>query len=203
MPEKKFDASSLADYIEVPERIQKFKEQYPDGTLQTVNMEFREFVGKSWVICTAAAFRQPGDETPGIGTAWEQVPGTTPYTKDSEVMNAETSAWGRAIVAVGILGSRKIASAQEVALRQAEREEEETKKAAIRAIAARTRNVEPDERKRMVEEFLGKPVDQATSLELNDFLRTLPVPETAQARVDRALGQQARSLPDGNTPPEL
>ena len=71
MPEKKFDASSLADYIEVPERIQKFKEQYPDGTLQTVNMEFREFAGKSWVICTAAAFRQPGDETPGIGTAWE------------------------------------------------------------------------------------------------------------------------------------
>ena len=63
--------------------------------------------------------------------------------------------------------------------------------------------MEPDERKRMVEEFLGKPVDQATSLELNDFLRTLPVPETAQARVDRALGQQARSLPDGNTPPEL
>jgi hypothetical protein len=46
--------------------------------------------------------------------AWEVIPGKTPYTKDSEVQNAETSAWGRAIVAVGAATAKKIASREEV-----------------------------------------------------------------------------------------
>jgi hypothetical protein len=65
------------------------------------------------VAYVAAAYRTPDDPRPGIGVAWELYPGTTPYTRDSELMNAETSAWGRAIVAVGI-PTKKIASADEV-----------------------------------------------------------------------------------------
>jgi hypothetical protein len=68
---------------------------------------------------TAAAYRTPEDPMPGLGTAWEPVPGTTPYTKDSEMMNAETSAWGRAILAVGAADTRKgIASREEVQARR-------------------------------------------------------------------------------------
>ena len=48
--------------------------------------------------------------------AFEPIPGKTSYTKDSEVMNAETSAWGRAIVALGF-ETKKIASADEVRAR--------------------------------------------------------------------------------------
>jgi len=47
------------------------------------------------------------------------VPGLTPYTRNSEVMVAETSAWGRAIVAA-LAGDTKrgVASKEEVLNRQ-------------------------------------------------------------------------------------
>jgi hypothetical protein len=56
--------------------------------------------------------------------AWEVFPGRTPYTRGSELQNAETSAWGRAIIAVGASDSKRgIASREEVRNRQAERED--------------------------------------------------------------------------------
>ncbi len=51
---------------------------------------------------------------PGQGTAWEPVPGPTPFTRDSELQNAETSAWGRAIAALGFKVKDGIASAEDV-----------------------------------------------------------------------------------------
>ena len=75
--------------------------------------------GQTFVVYHAAAYRDDTDRRPGHGIAWEPFPGTTPYTKNSELMNAETSAWGRAIMAVG-LPSKKIASLQEVRNRQSE-----------------------------------------------------------------------------------
>lgn len=73
-----------------------------------------------FIVYTAAAYRTPDDPRPGIGIAWEPVPGKTPYTADSEMMNAETSAWGRAIIAVGAADSSKIASREEVRNRTSE-----------------------------------------------------------------------------------
>jgi hypothetical protein len=109
------------DYVEVADRIKEFREQYPTGSLTQVNLQFIDFAGKSWVVYTAAAYRTPDDLQPGIGTAWEPVPGATPYTKNSEVQNAETAAWGRAMVAALAVDTKKIASADEVRNRQAER----------------------------------------------------------------------------------
>ena len=106
------------DYVDVAERIRQFKEMYPDGTLQQVAVEFKEVGGQMIVIYVAAAYRTPDDPRPGIGTASEPFPGKTSFTRDSELMNAETSAWGRAIVAVGI-PTKKIASREEVQNRQA------------------------------------------------------------------------------------
>ena len=107
------------DYIDVAERIRTFRELYPTGSLQQVDVKFIEFAGTSWVVFTAAAYRSPDDPRPGIGTAWEPVPGLTPYTRNSEVMVAETSAWGRAIVAA-LAGDNKrgVASKEEVLNRQ-------------------------------------------------------------------------------------
>jgi hypothetical protein len=45
--------------------------------------------------------------------------GKTPYTRDSELQNAETSAIGRAIIMVGASDAKKVASANEVRNRQA------------------------------------------------------------------------------------
>jgi hypothetical protein len=71
----------------------------------------------------AYAYRTPDDGRPGIGTAWEPVPGRTPYTRGSEVQNLETSAWGRAIAALGVATKAGIATAQEVEGAQARRVE--------------------------------------------------------------------------------
>jgi hypothetical protein len=87
------------DYIDVATRIIEFREKYPTGSLQQVKLEFVTVNNKDWVVYTAAAFRTPEDIRPGIGTAWEPIPGPTNFTRDSEVQNAETAAWGRAMVA--------------------------------------------------------------------------------------------------------
>lgn len=109
----------MTDYIDVATRIVEFREKYPDGSLQQVSIDFREFGGASWVIYTAAAYRSPQDERPGQGTAWEPVPGKTNFTRDSELQNAETAAWGRAIVAVLAADTKRgIASAEEVQARR-------------------------------------------------------------------------------------
>jgi hypothetical protein len=62
----------------------------------------------------AAAFRSPDDPRPSHGTAWELVPGPTPFTRGSEAQNAETSAIGRAIANLGIGANRSIASAEDI-----------------------------------------------------------------------------------------
>lgn len=108
------------DYVDVAERIRQFKEKYPNGSLQTMyEPRVFDFGNRAYIAYCAVAYRTPDDERPGMGWAWEPVPGPTPFTKDSELMNAETSAWGRAIVALGF-ETKKIASADEVQNRQAE-----------------------------------------------------------------------------------
>ena len=107
-------AFSMDDYVDVAERLRIFKTAYPNGSLQQHSLQFIDFAGKSWVVYTASAYRSPDDERPGHGTAWEPVPGTSNFKRDSEVMNAETSAWGRAIIAVLAADTKRIASANEV-----------------------------------------------------------------------------------------
>ena len=111
----------LDNYNTVPERIEAFFKKYPEGCLKQVSYELMAVEGKSYLVYTAAAYRSPDDQSPGQGTAWEPVPGKTPYTRDSEMQNAETSAWGRAIVAVGAADTRKgIASREDVQNRRAD-----------------------------------------------------------------------------------
>ena len=107
------------DYIDVATRIVEFREKFPQGSLQQVSYEFVNVNGKDWIIYTAAAYRSPDDQRPGIGTAWEPIPGPTNFTRDSEVQNAETAAWGRAMVAALAVDTKKgIASSEEVRNRQ-------------------------------------------------------------------------------------
>ena len=110
------------DYIDVASRIVEFRKTWPQGSLTQVSLEFlKDFGGKDWVVYTAAAYRSPEDQNPGIGTAWEPVPGPTRFTKDSEVQNAETAAWGRAMMASLAVDARKgIASSEEVRNRTVE-----------------------------------------------------------------------------------
>lgn len=117
----------LSNYVDVATRIREFREKHPEGSLQPLNLDrpydVLEIAGTTYVVYVAAAYRSPDDPRPGVGTAYEQIPGTTPYTKGSELQNAETSAWGRAIVAVLASDTRKgVASADEVQARSGEYE---------------------------------------------------------------------------------
>ncbi len=102
------------DYIDVATRLTEMRDIFPELTMTQVSMEFVVVAGNSWVVYTAAAYRTPDDPRPGMGTAWEPIPGPTPFTRDSEVQNAETAAWGRALIAIGASTKNGIASHEEV-----------------------------------------------------------------------------------------
>lgn len=112
----------LDGYVDVAERIRLFRDRYPEGSLQPANLatpwEIVTVGDKTFLVYIAAAYRHPDDPRPGIGMAWEPFPGRTPYTKDSELMVAETSAWGRAIKAALLDDRSKVASLDEVRARR-------------------------------------------------------------------------------------
>jgi hypothetical protein len=118
---------NLDDYVDVAERIALFRSAHPEGSLQPFNpaepLRVMQIGDQTYLLYVAAAYRHPEDPRPGIGIAWEVFPGRTPYTKNSEAMVAETSAWGRAIVAALAADTKRgIASQEEVRNRRAERE---------------------------------------------------------------------------------
>jgi len=109
------------DYVDVAQRMAQLAKIHPEASLQTVSIEFRDVAGQLLVIYTAACYRTPEDPRPGIAMASEPYLGKTNFTRDSEVMNAETSAWGRAILAAcPQITSKKIASVEEVQNRTGE-----------------------------------------------------------------------------------
>jgi len=115
------------DYVDVAERLRLFKAAYPTGCLRPADpsqpFTIQEIGGREFIVYVAAAYRAPDDPMPAIAVAAEPAVGKTSFTRDSEVMNAETSAWGRAILAALAADSKKIASFEEVRNRQAPREE--------------------------------------------------------------------------------
>lgn len=159
-------------YIDVATRIAEFREKYPEGSLSRLDphgniipVEWREFgIGVTaadkdkplgWVGVTAFAYRSPDDKNPGVGTAYERVPGLTPYTRNSEVQNAETSAWGRAIVAALAADTKVgVASLDEVKIRRAEQEERKAGESLGRKSPAE-RHVERAERAKAGGKTLG------------------------------------------------
>lgn len=101
-------------YVDVASRIEEFYAKHPDGSLEMDDIEWVTVDGATFIKARARAFRTPDDPRPGVGWAWEPVPGRTPYTKGSELMNLETSCWGRALAALGIATRNGIATRQEV-----------------------------------------------------------------------------------------
>ena len=135
MADKKFD---LGSYVEVKDRIKLFYELFGQGRLVTANYELtREPDDKPKVIVTAYAYRTTDDPHPGVGTSWMYLPGKTSYTVGSEIENVETSAWGRAIGALGILIDRSIATSTEIRDKQDDEATEATSsKPTSRKVAA-------------------------------------------------------------------
>ena len=129
----------MDDYVDVAERLSIFRELYPNGSLQPwdpMRPYAIETLGDQvYVVVVAAAYRDPDDCRPGVGMAYEVFPGRTQFTKGSELQNAETSAWGRAVVAALAADTKRgIASAQEVRNRVAERDADDARASLLRTV---------------------------------------------------------------------
>lgn len=108
-PEKR--KAFAADYVEVADRIKAWYDAYPNARIETELVQLTDKI----VVMKAQVFRgEVADEKPaGIGHASMAIPGSTPYTRGSELENTETSAAGRALVMAG-LPSKKVASGDEI-----------------------------------------------------------------------------------------
>lgn len=165
--------TELPNYKTVPQRIAEFAEKHPEGVLRQESLEFvRDFGGFDWIVYTAAAYRTPDDPTPGHGTAWERVPGLTNFTKNSELQNAETSAWGRAIVATLAADTRvaDIASSNEMQSRVAERDP----KALADAIKAASQSKTKIEMRPHYQAAVVMGMDEETARDLRSKAEELP-----------------------------
>jgi hypothetical protein len=109
-----FDKTALKDYVDVAERLRSFYGQYPEARVETSIINLTE----NRVVVRAEVYRTADETRPaGTGHSAMNIPGSTPYTRGSELENCETSAVGRAIVAAG-LPSKRIASEDEVAAKR-------------------------------------------------------------------------------------
>ena len=110
---------NLDNYVDVPTRLRMALEKHPDLRIQESQPTFREVNTKLYIEIRCTVWRDKDDPLPVIAYCWEPFPGTTPYTRDSEQMNASTSALGRALGMMGFGIEHKMASKQEVLARQA------------------------------------------------------------------------------------
>ncbi len=108
----------LGNYVEVKDRLGVLYEFFPKARIASHYELTREPDDKPKVIVTSLVYREPDDNNPSIGLSWMYLPGTTPYTRGSELENAQTSAVGRAIGFMGILIDKSIASANEIAAKK-------------------------------------------------------------------------------------
>jgi hypothetical protein len=103
----------LKNYIEVKDRIQMFYDKYPEGLLSFDYRGIIELNGETYIYGKAFAYPVRGELYHAAGWAWERVPAKG-FARGAEMMTLETSAWGRAIAALGIAVSKGIASREEV-----------------------------------------------------------------------------------------
>ena len=115
--EQTMAAPDLSNYVDVATRIKLLVEKYPNASIECTSPKIIEVAGHTFIEVTANINCNDANRT-ASASAWEPFPGKTPYTRDSEMMNAETSAVGRAIgmLSIGLSGS--MASANEVQNRQ-------------------------------------------------------------------------------------
>ena len=107
---------NLGDYVDVPTRFRLALDKWPDLRVVETPAEVVTIGDRTFISVTVKVYRDLLDLLPCVATAWEPFPGTTPYVRNSEMMNCSTSALGRALGMMIPFG--KIASFEEVQNRQ-------------------------------------------------------------------------------------
>jgi hypothetical protein len=107
----------LSNYVDVPTRFAMALERWPELRIIENRPEVITIADKVFISVTMQAWRTPDDPVPAQATCFEPFPGKTSFTRDSEQMNASTSALGRVLGLMMSFGP-KMASAEEVRNRQ-------------------------------------------------------------------------------------
>ena len=108
---------NLDNYVDVPTRLKLALERWPELRVQEMGYRLEQIADQTIIVCEVRVYRDPSDAHPAVATASEPIPGKTPYTRDSELMNGFTSALGRALGYMGIGLTSSIASRNEVEAR--------------------------------------------------------------------------------------
>ena len=115
-------AFKLDGYVTVNERLTMALERWPELRVVEAPPKVVQVGDSTFIEVTITVWRDPSDTIPCTAAAWESIPGRSPYTRDSEMMNASTSALGRALGLMGIGTAGSISTADEVINRQYDRE---------------------------------------------------------------------------------
>lgn len=108
----------LSNYVDVPSRFALALDKWPDLRVVESAPEVVIVGDQTFISVTMTVYRTLDDLLPARGCAWEPIPGKSSFTRGSEMMNASTSALGRAIGLMIPFG--KMASMEEVRNRQPE-----------------------------------------------------------------------------------
>lgn len=108
---------NLDGYVDVSTRLRLALAKFPDLRVSE-SLPVVVNAGESmFVQVTSTVWRSPDDTMPCSASAWERTPGRSNFTRDSEMMNASTSALGRALGLMGFGIVASMASEDEVQLR--------------------------------------------------------------------------------------
>lgn len=105
----------LSGYVTVAQRLAAAFAAHPELRIVETPARIVELGDRIFVVGSVTVYRTPDDPLPTVGESWEPFPGRTPYTRDSEQANAQTSALGRALGYMGFGSSESIATADDVA----------------------------------------------------------------------------------------
>lgn len=181
-------AIDLNSYVDVATRLKELRRNFPNASLQPLDpanpYRVQTIGDQTFIVYIAACYRSPEDQRPGIGTAWETFPGKTNYTRGSELQNAETSAWGRAIVAALAGDTRRGVASQEdirnrdaeAGTRRARRETAKTAEEVLIADIATFGDKAGIPRETLADTFHGvyrKPIKNGSVAQLSEFLDQL------------------------------
>jgi hypothetical protein len=112
------NAFNLGDYVDVPTRLAEALKRWPDLRIQETKPIIVTVDNQQYVEISCTVWNDANDLMPTVAYCWEPIPGRTPYTKGSEMMNASTSCLGRALGMKGMGIGKSIASLNEVQARQ-------------------------------------------------------------------------------------
>lgn len=113
---------NLDNYVDVATRRRMAAELWPDLRIVEAEPKVVTIGNDTLIAVTVTVYRTPDDPLPTSATAWEPYPGKSSFTRGSEMMNASTSALGRALGFMGLGIGKSLSTSDEVAPREADRQ---------------------------------------------------------------------------------